>query len=177
MSSDVRLDGEREVETLFDALPAAAQDELSVRLGKIGAGVLALQQALAPVRTGKTRRSLTVKEELEKLRVKIGIFSGADLGTSKRKGLSGLFYARIQNYGRRAQTVWVTRGTLASPKSATTRRKHNLGGLRKPYALRVRAMPGRHFVDVQDRIGDVADRYLARFWDDVKAKAGAGGMA
>jgi hypothetical protein len=168
----------------FLALGTAAQAELKTTLEKVGAGVLALQQGLAPVLTGRLRTALTVNEEVERLRVRVGIFgklaqskstvrkyrkAGRDPAGAANHG--SLFYAIIQESGRRAQTVTVTRGTTASPGSSASRRKHNQT-LRKPFTMRVPAMAGRHFIHVEDRIGAVAERYLARFWDETLKRAG-----
>lgn len=149
-------------QALFAALPAAAREEVGKLLGDLSRDILELQKRLVPVYTGERRKgkepgrlkaALTIAEAINALRVRIG------LPTEKLSRRSRLFYAVIQHYGRKAQTVTVTRG----------RTKKGLA----PYQMRVPAMAGIPFVHVEGSIDALIEGRLAGFWDRVQTKAGA----
>lgn len=158
---------------VFAALPEAARDDLASVLSEIGKKVLAVQQASAPEKTGKLKAALTIQEAVERLRVRIGY-------PKLRKGRNGLFYAIIQEYGRKAQDVFVRR--LSKPARAEWKSRIRSGAassrikpadLARGYIMRVRAMPGKKFVHVEDRVDGFVNDAIAGFWDRVLQKAGA----
>ena len=132
---------------LFDALPEAARAELKVDLLAIANQALALQQAAAPVRTGALKAALTISEEIDRLRVRVGFptFKGSR---------HDLFYAIIQEYGRKAGAK------LATVRGATRLVKWG-------------ATIGRLFVHQESRIDQLVDALTARFWDNALGRAGA----
>jgi hypothetical protein len=159
--------------SVFASLPEAARDDLASVLGEIGKRVLAVQQAGAPEKTGKLKAALTIQEAVARLRVRIGY-------PKLTKGRNGLFYAIIQEYGRRAQEVFVRR--LSKPARAEWRSRIRLGAassrmkpadLARGYIMRVRAMTGKRFVHVEDRVDGIVDDAITGFWDRVLQKAGA----
>ena len=80
---------------------------------------------------------------------------------------SSRYYGRFVEFGRRAQTVRVTRGTTVSTKSASTRRRIKKGlTVRKPYTMRVSAMAPREFIYLPDIESRVSKR-TADFWSEV----------
>lgn len=152
-----RIRGLEAAYALFNALPQAAQAELATTLGTIADEALEIQESLVPVRTGDLKAALTIDKALEALRVRVGLLG---------KGRSKVFYGRIVEFGRRAQTVRVIRGTIASVRSyVSKRRRARAQKLRKAYLLRVPAMAARPFVHIESRIDAVAARYMADFWD------------
>jgi hypothetical protein len=167
-------------QAFFAALPQAAREELTVTLGEIGRDVLEIQQSAVPVYTGPARkdveagllkRSLTVAEAIESLRVRIGF-------PALQKGRSRLFYAIIQHYGRKAQTVQVTRGDNRQRGKWRVRMQDGRALAYRPtparsYSMRVRAMAGTPFVHVEERADAAIDRRLADFWDKVTGRAEA----
>lgn len=165
-----RLEGLAEAYSMLDRLPEAARDELGIELAIIGRDVLAEQRRLVPKRTGKLEAGLSLELDLQRLRVKIGLLRTLS-------GRSKLFYGRIVQFGRRAQTVLVTRrlqrlGKRGNNKKGNRRRTIYVG---KPYPMRVRAMASRPFVqrDRWDEIDAQARDRLADFWAGVLDKAGA----
>jgi hypothetical protein len=157
---------------LFASMPEAARDDLEQVLGAVGKRVLAEQQARAPSLTGKLKTALTIEEAVERLRVRIGY-------PKLKRGRNGLFYAVIQEYGRQAQEVYVRRLSKAARKewrvrirAGTARATLKPADLAKGYVMRVRAMPGRRFVHIEDKVDGFVDDAIAGFWDRVITKAG-----
>lgn len=155
---------------MVDALPEAARDELGVELAIIGREVLAEQKRLVPKDTGRLEAGLGLQLVLDRLRVKIGLLN-------VRAGRSKLFYGRIVQFGRHAQTVMVTRhlarlGVRGNNKRGNRRRTLYAG---KPYPMRVRAMAARPFVQrgEWDAIDAQARGQLAEFWSNVLKRSGA----
>jgi hypothetical protein len=166
MSSQGWSDALNSAFSLFTALPEAAREQAADALRDIGQEALELQEALVPKRTGFLGQGLTVAEAVNYLRVRVGF-------PSLKGGRNDRFYAIVMEYGRKAQTVTVRRSTIASPKTATARKRLRAGQtLRKPYLLSVTALPARPFVHVEDRIDQLADRLTEKFWDQALARAG-----
>ncbi|HEX8419468.1 MAG TPA: hypothetical protein VF638_05585 [Sphingomonas sp.] len=175
---------------------ASAREELGVELAIIGREILAAQRADAPKATGKLDAALSLQLLLANLKVRIGLLlGGRDAGKingRRDKGRSGgPFYGRIVEFGRRAQTVLVTRrikrrrvkgngrnGTIrtvtyATPKRRMRRRSSPNAGsfVGDPYKLRVQAKEGRPFV-AQPLLREVADQHIGEYWGRVLARMG-----
>lgn len=160
-----------EVYAELGALPEAAREELGVELAIIGRDVLAQQKQLVPKRTGALEAGLGLQLVLDRLRVKIGLLN-------VRAGRSKLFYGRIIQFGRSAQTVLVTRHLKVLGRRGNNRKGNRRRTLRagKPYPMKVRAMAARPFVqrDDWDAIDAAARGRLADFWANVLKRSGAG---
>lgn len=159
-----RVDGLAEAYALFGRFPQAAEQELGAKLGEIGRDVLAAQQRDVAKRTGFLETGLSIQLLIEQLRVKVGL-----LGLSKR---SKYFYGRFVEFGRRAQTVLVTRHLKRTVRGNGRNSKRRVSYEGQPYSLRVRAMAARPFVHV-DRPEIRAEQRLADYWSKVKAAAGS----
>ncbi|RSV15193.1 hypothetical protein CA235_09665 [Sphingomonas sp. ABOLF] len=176
-----RVKGLAEAHSMFGAVPAAARDQLGVELAIIARDILAAQKRDAPNETGKLEAGLQLHLQLEELRVRVGLLN-------LLRGRSKLFYGRIIEFGRRAQTVLVTRhlkrrvrGNGRTSKRTIQylgeskrlrRRGPNAGTpIGSAYKMRVRAMPERPFVRKERPEIDVAQR-LANFWGSTIKSAG-----
>jgi hypothetical protein len=150
MASRVR--GRAQVRSLLKRLPESVRQEIVRELDRAGREILPVMQSRAPVRTGATRAGLSYRVLRGSLRLLVGLIS-TPLGRAK------LFYARIQDLGRREQTVTAHR--LSSSQRATwyanavlprwnSAKKWKLS--RKPtelgevYEMHVRAMVAKRFV-------------------------------
>ncbi len=153
-----------EAEALIDRVPAAARAKLSELLIEFGLEFSALQKAAVPRDKGHLAAGLTWETLVDELRVRIGMLN-------MKRGRSSRFYAIPVNFGRRAQTVTVIRGTSRSRKSYTSRTRREAGvGLREPYQLHVRPMAPREFI-VLPGIEARGGRRTAQFWSAVLPNA------
>lgn len=124
------------------ALPAEAQAQFVKPLGDVGRKMAKAMQDKTPTKTGALKAGISYKVYATGLRLVVGL-----LGTAA--GRSKLFYGRIQDLGRKAQTVVVqrARGGWATKIAAGNARVHKkTGRLTDTYALKVRAMEGKRFV-------------------------------
>lgn len=152
--------GFAEADALLGGLPAAARAKLSELLIEFGLEVSTAQKAAVARATGHLAAGLEWESLVDELRVRIGLLKF-------RSGRNSRYYGRYVNFGRRAQTVRVIRGTSASTRSATSRRRRKAGlALRKPYALRVRPMAPREFIVLPGTEERLAKR-TAQFWSEV----------
>jgi hypothetical protein len=90
-------------------------------LGRGGQALKAMMKSRAPSRTGAGREGIDFKVLPRSGTLKVGLLS-------TKAGRSKLFYMRIQDLGRKGQSVKVRRANTA------------------PYVMRVRAMTGKKFV-------------------------------
>lgn len=162
----------------FAALPAAAREAAKETLEDIAADVLALQQSLVPVYSGRERKDVTpgllkdalnIAEAIQYLRVRIGL--------PQLKGKrSKLFYAIFVEYGRQAKTVAMRRLKRGARKewnararAGTARRSAKPADLLDAArTMRVGAIAPRPFVHVEDRFQQVIDAGIDGFWDKMK---------
>jgi hypothetical protein len=161
-----RVDGLAETHSLFDRLPQAAREQIAVEEARIGYDVLAAQKRDVAKRSGELESGLSLQLMIEKLRVRVGLL-----------GLSGarrnLFYGRIVESGRRAQTVLVERRRRVAGKLRLgPGRRKRAEDIATTYSLKVRPLPPRPFVRV-DRPEIHAEQRLASFWSEVLANVGA----
>ena len=135
--------GFTETDAVLGRLPDDARGRLGYLLAAIGMETSAAQKAALAAQTSGTGylgQGIDAEVLLEELRMRSGLLA---LQQGKR---SSRYYGRFVEFGRRAQTVRVTRGTTVSTKSASTRRRIKKGlTVRKPYTMRVSAMAPREF--------------------------------
>jgi hypothetical protein len=163
-----RIRGLREVRRLLKRMPDAVRDEILAMLEETGRQVLSSQQAAAPRRTGALASGLSMRLSRATLRLRVGIVG--------KPAARRLFYGRIVEFGRKAQTVMATRGNrLARPGSKGGRAL--VRSNRSIYEMRVRAMAPRPFVRTSRAFGirNSLGGRLSRFWDGALARAGGGG--
>ena len=141
-------------------VPADARAKASELLIEFGLETSAAQKAVVAKDSGHLAAGLEWESLVDELRVRIGLLRF-------RSGRNSRNYGRYVNFGRRAQTVRVIRGTSVSKKSFTSRTRRGAGlSLRKPYSLRVRPMAPREFIvlpGIEERLG----RRSAQFWSEV----------
>lgn len=144
--------GAASVRRVMRALPDAARDELLEVLESGSVEIQRLVIAKTPTKSGALRKGVKRRVLKKTMRMQVGL-----LGT--KRGRSKLFYGRIQDLGRKAQTVSVTRGRAKG----------------KAYLMRVRAMKGKKFVtgSYPDARKSITQR-LRGIWDRVLRKASAG---
>lgn len=163
---DVRpVDGLAETFALFDRLPDVARDRLAEEVEEIAGEVLAAQRRDVAKRSGALAAALSLEVMIEGLRARVGLLSVV----GKR---SRLFYGRIIEAGRRAQTVMVKRRPRGSGASSGRRRRRRADAVASVYSMKVRPMAPRPFVRV-DRPEIHAEQRLANFWSKVASEAGA----
>lgn len=185
-----RLMGLEASYALFASLPDLAQAELKETLQDLAKDALEIQQSLVPQDTGTLKGALSIKEAIESLRMRIGLIGEAATSKSTKQRLAreakagspgreaqsfgALFYGRIVELGRKAQTVWVTRGTTASPKSWSSQKRAKAKlTVRKPYKMQVRAMAARPFVHIESRMDAVVNNRISGFWNNLLNRGGA----
>lgn len=141
-----RIHGLPEFRARLKKLPAAVQGELLAEFETIGSDLEKAMRARAPKKTGALREGITHKVFPKTLRLEVGL-------RNTKAGRSRLFYGRIQDLGRKGQTVIVSRlirGGRAEWLDRVSRGKARLA--RKPrdliatYALKVKPMAGKKFV-------------------------------
>jgi len=148
-----RIRGDRAFKKLIRRMPEAIREEMVSQLDEAGDQILAAQRAAAPRRTGALASGLSKRLYPRSLRLRVGLIGKA----INRK----LYYGRIVQSGRKAQTVTARRSTASGVSS---------------YQLRVRAMPGRPFVHSEraKSIRNTLGGRLKDFWNKVLARASQG---
>ena len=171
-----QIDGMAETYAMLGALPQAAQEQIGVEMAIIGYDVLRAQQADVARDTGALAQALSLKLELDQLRVRIGLLNVRNAqkfnGRSRAAVAGGPFYGRFVEYGRRGQTVTVTRHLKRSIKGDGRTSKRRVIFKGKPYSLKVKAMAPRPYVH-KDRPEIRAEQRLANFWAEVLGRTGA----
>jgi hypothetical protein len=146
-----RIKGDRSFRKLLRRMPDTMRDEMVKALDDAGDMLLSEARSKVPVGTGKLQAGLSKKLLKGTLKLRVGLIGKA----RNRK----LFYGRIVEFGRKAQTVNVTRRMKA-------------GG--RPYLMKVRAKAGRPFLygnkDLRQRIRG----HLNDYWNRVLTKAAQG---
>lgn len=135
-----------ELRARLQKLPERVQKEILAEFDQIGGELRDAMRAKAPEKSGKLRQGITHKVFPKTLRLQVGL-------RNTKAGRSTLFYGRIQDLGRKAQTVIVHRLTgtqraewrnrIVQGRARASRKPRGLG---VTYALRVKAMPGKKFV-------------------------------
>lgn len=156
-----RLTGADAAAALFDALPEAAKGELADKLGGIAQDVLRAQRLAVLKRTGKLSAALSIRLMIDRLKVRIGLLD--------MKGKNRPWYGIIVNFGRKAQTVAVTR---RAPGQSRLRSK--AASLVQRYSMRVSELPPHEFIAPPSATDDASiDSWLRDFWDNALRRAEA----
>ncbi|WP_242140867.1 hypothetical protein [Sphingomonas sp. TREG-RG-20F-R18-01] len=162
-----RLQGLADTFALFGALPDAAREQIGVEMAMIGRDYLALQQVRVPKETGALESGLSLQLLLDSLRVRVGL-------TNLTGYRWDLFYGRIVEFGRKAQTVLVQRRKAANGRLRTARGRKRAEDIVASYTLNVKARAAAPFVMIDDADLDrIATQRLADFWSATLTKAGA----
>lgn len=132
-----RVRGATSISKLLKQLPDDIRHEMIVELNLSGREMAGIMQGRAPHRTGAIRRGISFKVLPQSLKLQVGL-----LGT--KAGRSKLFYARIQDLGRRAQTVSVRRFRAGGQRIYFRGKK--FGPAVQTYQMNVRGRQGLHFV-------------------------------
>jgi hypothetical protein len=137
------------VNKLLRQLPDEIQASVKTELHRAGPEILSRIRARAPRKTGALDKGLAYKVYDKTFRLVVGL-----IGTKRQR--SRLFYAKIQEFGRKASVKTVTRGGVyaknyASLKAAGARVNSFKAtalrlGLANTYQMHVRAMPGKRFI-------------------------------
>ena len=154
-----------------DQLAPAARDQLVVELAILSRELSAAQYAEAPRATGALAAALSYQVTPENLRARIGLLlggrdAGKFNGRSFKARAGGPFYGRFVEFGRKAQTVVVTRHLARRVVGNGRGKGRRVLYAGKPYTMRVSALPPRPFV-AQPLLEQVVDRSLADFWSQV----------
>jgi len=136
-----RIEGLTEMQNALKSLPEAAQRAFVKPLEDTGKDLATAMQAKVPVRKGKLRAGIKFKVFARTLRLIVGLLD-------VKAGQDDLFYGRIQDLGRKAQTVTVnrTRGGFAKKLARGKGKLMSTGNVQDIYVMRVRAMAGKRFV-------------------------------
>lgn len=139
--------GLREARAQLRAMPEHLREEMYKVLDQVGADIKAKMVAAAPEKTGKLKKAIDYKASRKALTMRVGLLKTA-------RGRADVFYGRIQDLGRREQVVIVRRLRYAKRAEwldrigkgqASGRRKPN-DLTTRPYPMRVKASPGKHFI-------------------------------
>jgi hypothetical protein len=151
------LKGARRVRRLLKRLPDTVAAEMAEVMKANGPAIRAYAQAAAPDKSGALRRAIAWKFNARSLSLRVGLLTRA---VARR-----LFYARILEFGRAAQTVTVRRRTRT--------------GRTAIYRLRIKAIDDRRFDFVSGRAYRFARQTLQpdliKVWQRALAKAAGGG--
>jgi hypothetical protein len=132
-----RVRGVTAIRAMLRRLPDGITEGLVTELHRGGREMAARMQGRAPSRTGATRRGISYKVFPKTLRMQVGL-----LGT--KRGRSKIFYARIQDLGRRAQVATARRFRAGGQRLYFRGKK--FGPDVQTYQIRVPAMKGKHFI-------------------------------
>lgn len=171
-----RVKGLASAYAAFAAIPDAARDQLGVELAIIGRDILAMQQQAVAKDTGALEQGLSIALLIEKLRVRIGLLANSS-GGSKSNGrrskmnYGGYYYGRFVEFGRKAQTVLVTRTARRKANRLSTKGARRAAVLANSYSMKVSALKPRPFVRLPG-VQQVALGQLAEFWSRTLARSG-----
>lgn len=131
------LQGARRVKRLFRGLPDSMRGELARVLERGGRLIAADMQRRAPKKTQALAGGIKERVLKATLRMRAGLIDTP-------KGRSKLFYGRIQDLGRKAQTVTVRRNTRVARHLWKGRKR--VQDFAATYTMRVRAMAPKRFI-------------------------------
>jgi hypothetical protein len=165
------VQGDRAFRKLLARMPEAMRRSMVEMMDGIGSEMLAEMIAAAPSRTGALRAGLSKRVSPKTMRLRVGIIGRA---VARR-----LFYGRIINFGRKAQTVTVSRkgAHLAIGGRSIGRRARALSaGTKGVYRLRLSAIPANPFVTGVGRSlrRKIAGPRIDAFWGRALASAAQG---
>lgn len=143
------LKGRGRIKRLMRQLPDAVRGEIVVELNVTGRQMRNAVLAKTPRRPGggSLVAGIRMKVLPASLRLQIGL-----IGNKRER--EGLFYGRIQDLGRKAQIVTVNRykrggraADMATPRGWNGQNMvFKASKFTTTYQMRVRAMPGKHFI-------------------------------
>ncbi|HEY1605619.1 MAG TPA: hypothetical protein VGF77_08460 [Allosphingosinicella sp.] len=141
-----RVKGVPRIRSLLRRLPDTTQAGIVAEFNRAGPEIATVMRGRAPFRTGATQAGISWRVQPGQMRLLVGLISTP-------KGRAKLFYARIQDLGRKAQVVTVTRAARGARALGAV----SISGGRKvgavsTYAMNVRAMPGKHFITGSYRV-------------------------
>lgn len=149
-----RWRGSRSFRRLMRNLPDAMHGEMADAIDDGSRDILAEMVARAPSRRGALRAGLKRRVLRKTLRARIGL-----IGPPKER--NRLFYARILDLGRKAQSVRVKR---RKPK----------GGV-SAYVMKVRAIAGKRFITGRmPELRTALNRRLKGIWDRALKRVSGG---
>lgn len=132
-----RVRGAITVSKLLRRLPDDVAQQMVVELNVSGREMLAKMVGRAPIKSGATRRGLSFKVFPKTLKLMVGLIS-------TKKGRSRLFYARIQDLGRKGQQVTARRFRAGGQRVYFRGKK--FGQDVQTYQMNVRPMAGKRFI-------------------------------
>lgn len=159
------------IRRIIRGIEPAMRAEMAKEMRGVGHDILAAMQANAPVATGKFKNSLSASLNERSLTLKIGLV-GKPINRE-------VFYARILEGGRKAQTIAVSRGFDAQKAAASRLEGANMrlrvNSYRSTYLLHVRAFPPHRTVYARyTRLRVEFNQRLKGIWDRVLTRAAAG---
>jgi hypothetical protein len=150
------LKGAGDVRRLLKNMPDAVKGEIVSLYQSAAPKALSIARAGAPVRTGALRSALSAKVFPKSIRLRVGLLGKA---VNRR-----LFYGRILEVGRKAQTV---------------RARRRSGGGTSTYAMRISPIPAARYDIVQGRarrsIRALITGPLRGIWEKALRRAAFGG--
>lgn len=155
------------VRRMFRQIPVAAKQEIHDVLDRGGRTIVAYMRSHAPQRSGALRTGISYRV-MATLKLRAGL-----LGT--KRGRARLFYGRIQDLGRKAQTVTVTRRKrgVNTGLSGGRKKASDVAGV---YRLRVKPMRPKRFIT--GRMPDLRNnltRDLKTVWSRILQRIGGTG--
>jgi hypothetical protein len=157
-----RIKGVAKVKRIMRALPDAMRDQIADALEQSGKDLAAEMSGRTPSRTGALRAGIKWRVLRKTMRLRVGLIDAP-------KVRNKLFYGRILDLGRKAQTVTVNRriAGVAQPGGG----KAVAGARVAKYTMRVRAIAPKRFVTgrypdlrakINDRLRGVWTRALSK---------------
>jgi hypothetical protein len=145
-----RIKGDRAVKRLLRRMPDAAREEMVKALDAAGDQLLAEAKGKVPKgRTGKLGGALKKRVLKGSLKLRVGLIGKV----VNRK----LYYGHIQEVGRKAQVVRVTRRRGA-----------------KPYTMKVRKMDAKRFLYGHRELRQRIRAHLDNVWTNILRRAAMG---
>jgi hypothetical protein len=154
-----RLDGLEANLALLAAIEPAARQQLRTDLAALAGEVLRMQRELVPQRTGALANALQISEQVDLLRMRIGLTM-----LRRKAGRGGIptWYGVIVEYGRTAGEALVTRRKRTAPKGKS---KHANPGGYTTYQLHWTGLAPRPFIHIEPKVQSAIDALRERFWD------------
>jgi hypothetical protein len=159
--------GDRAFKRILDRLPDVVRQQIVGQMKVTGTQILSQQRARAPMRTGAVKAALSMRVLSKTMKLKVGL-----LGKPINRKL---FYAHIVQYGRKAKTVLVERGSASLAVGGPVRGRKGRAlraGVKGVYKLHVRAMKGRNFIFPMRR--DQIYQHFRDIWQRALVKASYG---
>lgn len=173
-----RLRVPRGIKRIFRGLPAEVRAEMVAAFDRGGRQLQAAMRARAPRRKGGLQAGIIYRVLKQSLKLRVGI-----IGPPRER--EALFYGRIQDLGRKGQTVTVNR-YLKGGRAKDRATPRGLGDPREiyknpkfttVYQMKVRYMAPKRFVTGRfPELRDIMGRQLRGIWDRALKRIGGGGL-